>query len=70
MTFFTLVVKHSSIGVLLALVVMYDVELEQLDDKTTFLYGELEEQIYMHQPEGFEIERKEDHIHLLKKSLY
>lgn len=67
---FSPVVKHSSIHVLLALVVMYDLELEQLDVKTTFLHGELEEQIYMHQPKGFEIEGKEDHVCLLKKSLY
>ncbi|KAL3514410.1 hypothetical protein ACH5RR_027127 [Cinchona calisaya] len=49
---------------------MYDLELEQLDVKTTFLHGELEEQIYMKQPEGFKIEEKEDHVCLLKKSLY
>ena len=44
---FSPVVKHSSIPILLALVVMFDLELEQLDDKTTFLHGELDEQIYM-----------------------
>jgi hypothetical protein len=32
---------------------MHDYELEQLDVKTTFLHGELEEVIYMDQPEGF-----------------
>nr|AAB36257.1 retrotransposon peptide {Ty1-copia retrotransposon element, clone Sat 32} [Vicia sativa, leaves, Peptide Transposon Partial, 77 aa] [Vicia sativa] len=31
---------------------------------------ELEEQIYMKQPEGFEVQEKEDHVCLLKKSLY
>lgn len=39
---FSPVVKHSSIRVLLALVAMYDLELEQLDVKITFLHGELE----------------------------
>jgi len=67
---FSPVVKHSSIRVLLALVAMYDLELEQLDVKTAFLHGELEEQIYMKQPQGFEIKGKEDHVCLLKKSLY
>ena len=38
--------------------------------KTTFLHGELEEQIFMHQPEGFVIEGKEGHVYRLKKSLY
>jgi Reverse transcriptase (RNA-dependent DNA polymerase) len=45
-------------------------ELKQLDVKTAFLYGDLDEQIYMKQPEGFEITGKEDHVCLLKKSLY
>ena len=62
--------KHSSIRVLLALVAMHDLELEQLDVKTAFLHGELEEDIYMQQPEGFVVEGKEDHVCLLKKSLY
>ena len=62
--------KHSSIRVLLALVAMHDLELEQLDVKTAFLYGELQEDIYMQQPEGFVVEGKEDHVCLLKKSLY
>jgi hypothetical protein len=49
---------------------LFDFELEQLDVMTTFLHGELDEQIYMHQPEGFKIQGKEDQVCLLKKSLY
>ena len=49
---------------------MYDLELEQLNVKTAFLYGELEEQSYMEQPHGFEVDGKEDYVCLLKKSLY
>ena len=52
------------------MVALFDLELEQLDVKTAFLRGELEEQIFMHQPEGFIIEGKEDHVCRLKKSLY
>ena len=44
---FSPVVKHTSIRVLLAIVAQYDLELEQLDVKTVFLHGELEETIYM-----------------------
>jgi hypothetical protein len=55
---FSLVVKHSSIRVLLAMVALFDLELEQLDVKTAFLHGELEETIYMQQPEGFIVEGK------------
>ena len=67
---FSLVVKHTSIRVLLGMVAWFDIELEQLDVKTTFLHGELEEQIFMPQPERFIIEGKEDHVCRLKKSLY
>lgn len=67
---FSPVVKHSSTRVLLAMVALFDLELEQLDVKTTFLHGELEEQIYMQQPQGFVVEGKEVHVCLLKKSLY
>ncbi|KAG8502523.1 hypothetical protein CXB51_001167 [Gossypium anomalum] len=49
---------------------MHDLELEQLDVKTAFLHGELEEDIYMQQPEGFTISEKEDYVCLLKKSIY
>jgi len=67
---FSPIVKHTSIRVLLSLVEIKDLELEQLDVKTTFLHGDLEEQIYMKQPEGFEVVGKENHVYLLKKSLY
>ncbi|KAG8471605.1 hypothetical protein CXB51_036639 [Gossypium anomalum] len=67
---FSPVVKHSSIRVLLGIVAMHDLELEQLDVKTAFLHGELEEEIYMQQPEGFTVSEKEDYVCLLKKSLY
>jgi hypothetical protein len=50
---FSPVVKYSFIWVLLAMVALFDLELEQLDVKTTFLHGELKERIYMHQLEGF-----------------
>ncbi|KAG8491868.1 hypothetical protein CXB51_015214 [Gossypium anomalum] len=67
---FSPVVKHSSIRALLGIVAMHDLELEQLDVKTTFLHGELEEDIYMQQPEGFIVLEKEDYVCLLRKSLY
>ena len=67
---FSPVVKHSSIRTLLSIVAMHDLELEQLDVKTEFLHGELEEDIYMEQPEGFVIPGKEKLVCKLKKSLY
>ena len=47
------VVRHTSIRVLLALVVQYGFCLEQLDVKTTFLHGNLKEKIFMAQPKGY-----------------
>ncbi|KAG8479138.1 hypothetical protein CXB51_029778 [Gossypium anomalum] len=67
---FSPVVKHSSIRALLGIVAVHDLELEQLDVKTAFLHGKLEEDIYMQQPEDFTISKKEDYVCLLKKSLY
>ena len=64
------IVRHSSIRVLLSIVVQYDIILEQLDIKTTFLQGNLEEKIYMCQPEGYEEKRSRNLVCLLKKSLY
>ncbi|KAL1540760.1 Retrovirus-related Pol polyprotein from transposon TNT 1-94 [Salvia divinorum] len=67
---FSPVVRHTSIRVLLAMVAHHDLELEQLDVKTAFLHGMLEEDIYMTQPEGFMVSGKEDYVCKLKKSLY
>jgi len=67
---FSPVVCHTYIRVLLAFVALFDLELEQLDVKTTFLHGELEEEIYMEQPEGFIVPGKEHFVCRLKKSLY
>ena len=50
---FSPVVKLVSIRIVLALVALLDLELEQLDVKTSFLHGDLDEEIYMEQPEGF-----------------
>ena len=60
----------SSIRVVLSLTASLDLELEQLDVKTAFLHGDLNEEIYMSQPEGFEVKGKEHMVCKLKKSLY
>ncbi|GJS55942.1 retrovirus-related pol polyprotein from transposon TNT 1-94 [Tanacetum coccineum] len=61
---FSPVVRHTSIRVLLSLVAHHDLELEQLDVKTAFLHGDLEEEIYMSQPEGFVVQGKEDYVYM------
>ena len=67
---FSPIVKHSSILTLLSIVAMHDFELKLLDVKTTFLHGELKEDIYMLLPEGFLVSSKDDYVYLLKKSIY
>ncbi|KAH9803321.1 hypothetical protein KPL71_001718 [Citrus sinensis] len=57
-----IVVKHTSIRILLALVAEYELELAQLDVKTAFLHGDLEEKIYMIQPCGFKVAGKKNRL--------
>jgi hypothetical protein len=42
----------------------------QLDDKSAFLNGILQEEIYVEQSAGFVTQGKEDKVYLLKKALY
>ena len=67
---FAPVVKMTSIRTVLSMAASMNLEIEQLDVKTAFLHGELEEEIYMKQPEGFEVKGKENLVCRLKKSLY
>lgn len=46
---------------------MKNLELEQLDVKTAFLHGDLEEKIYMQKSLGYEVAGKEDHVCFFKK---
>ena len=67
---FSPVVRLASIRLLLALVAHLDLELFQMDVKTAFLNGNLEEEIYMVQPIGFVSKGQEDKVCHLKKSIY
>lgn len=68
---FSPVVKHVSIRLMLSYVVNLDLELEQLDVKTAFLHGNLDEYILMEQPEGYQVKTGADEeVCHLKKSLY
>ena len=55
---------------MLSIAASMNLEVEQLDVKTTFLHSDLEEEIYMQQPEGFVEKGKEHLVCQLKKSLY
>ena len=67
---FSPVSKKESLRIIMALVAHFDLELHQMDVKTAFLNGSLEEKVYMDQPEGFSIKRKEQMVFKLNKSIY
>ncbi len=66
---FAPIAKFVSIRCILALAAIEDMEIHQMDVKTTFLNGDLEEEVYMEQPEGFTHEG-EHFVCKLHKSLY
>ena len=47
-----------------------DLSLRQLDISTAFLNGDVNEEIYMDQPEGFIEEKSKDKVCKLSKSIY
>ena len=54
----------------MALVAHFDFELHQMDVKTAFLNGDLTEDVYMLQLDGFQVSGKEHMVCKLKKSIY
>ena len=54
----------------MVLIAHYDLELHQMDVKTTFLNEDLEENVCMAQPKGFVMEEKERMRCRLQKSIY
>lgn len=67
---FAPVAKQDTLRVILSFVATLDLELYQLDIKTAFLYGELSEEIYLEQPEGFVALGQEQLYCRLHKCLY
>ncbi|KAJ8504938.1 hypothetical protein OPV22_005824 [Ensete ventricosum] len=59
-----------SIRITLAIAAHYDYEIWQMDVKTIFLNGNLEEEVYMIQPEGFIFKESPDKVSRLLKSIY
>ena len=59
-----------SIKILLAIAAYYNYEIKQMDVKTAFLNDNLEEEVYMTQPEGFVSSRRANQVGKLKRSIY
>lgn len=63
---FAPVVRHSSFRTLLALAVQEGYTVRHMDVDTAFLYGELEEEVYMMQPQGFVQDKEEGKVFIAK----
>jgi hypothetical protein len=59
-----------AIRILLAFSVAKGFKLHQMDMKSAFLNGVLEEKVYVRQPLGFESEKYAHRVHKLRKALY
>jgi len=64
------VVRHASLRLLFFLAVKYDLDIDHMDAISAFLQGELSEEIYVTQPEGFKIKNKEHYVYKLNKAIY
>ena len=64
------VTRMSSIRMLIAIAAIHNLEIHQMDVKTAFLNGDLDEEIYMEQLEGFIVPSQEKKVCWLVKSLY
>ena len=67
---FSPVVHFETVRLMLALSSLEDWYIEALDVKTAFLYGKLDEEIYMHQPEGFKVKGQEHKVLRLLHAIY
>ena len=67
---FSPVVRFESVRTVIALAVSEKMKLHQMDVKTAFLNGELTEELFMKQPEGFIEEGKENLVCRLNRSIY
>jgi hypothetical protein len=67
---FAPVVRLKAICMLLAYSSHHDIKLYQMDMKSAFLNGNINELVYVKQPPGFEDPRNPNHVYRLKKALY
>jgi hypothetical protein len=67
---FAHVARYTLIRTIIALIAKMKWKLHQMDVKTTFLNGVIEEEVYIEQPQGFEVEDRKSHVCILKKALY
>jgi hypothetical protein len=62
--------RYASIRIIISLAAVFGWKLHQMDVKTVFFNGEVEQEVYIKQPKRFVIHGKESHVCKLKKALY
>jgi hypothetical protein len=67
---FSPVARLEAIRMFLAFACFRNFKIYQMDVKSTFLNGTLEEEVYIEQPEGFILTENQDYVCKLKKALY
>ena len=67
---YSLVTRINSIRIVLAIAAVRNLEVHQMNVKMAFLNGDLNDEIYIEQPEGFFAPRQERMVCKLVKSLY
>jgi hypothetical protein len=67
---FAFVSRYTSIRAVISIAEEMGWKIHQMDVKTTFLNGLIEEEVYIEQPLGFEVHGRESHVCRLKKALY
>ena len=67
---FAPVARLESIRILLAITSHLNFDLYQMDVKSAFLNGILQEEVYVEQPKGFVDPHKSDDVYMLKRALY
>ena len=67
---FAPVARIETVRFIIALAASRGWEIHHLDVKTAFLHGDLKEDVYVQQPEGFRVKGKEEKVYKLRKALY
>ena len=67
---FSPIAKMTYVQLFISLAATYNWDLHQLDIKNVFLYGDLQEEVYMEQPPEFIAQEEKERVCRLRKSLY
>ena len=67
---FSPVIRFESLQTVIALAVQNDLKLHQMDVTTAFFNGELDEEVYTHQPEGYVTEGQQHLVCKQKRRIY